>query len=89
MTNEIDHLKIIANPYKLKKYKNISFKNKEVSINNILYEYIEKKYKNIYIHHTLYYEIIESIDDIVNEYIIKDFVNELLNKVIDKFDKIV
>jgi hypothetical protein len=77
-------LRIIANPYKLNKCKkkNNHTKNKD----SLLYEYLEQKYKDIYIHHTLYYQVINSIDDIIIEYVCKNVINDMIMSICNKFD---
>ena len=78
------HLKIIANPFRLNKGSK-KMKNHN-DTDNLLYEYLEKKYKGIYIHHKIYYEIIDSIDSILIEYISKNVINDIINSICNKFD---
>jgi len=80
-----NHLKIIANPFRLNKTTikyNIN-KNKD----NLLYEYLENKYKDIYIHHTIFYNIIESIDCIIIDHISNSVINDIIETICNKFDK--
>ena len=77
-----NYLRIIANPLRLK---NVGKKRKKSNINDYLYFYLEKKYPDVYIHHTVYYKIIENIDKIINQTIIDQIVNDLIESII-KFD---
>jgi hypothetical protein len=83
-------LRLIANPFLLKKNCE-SFDNKkqktQISVNHFLYLYIEKKYPNIYIPPTIFYNIINTIDQKIIEFEIKQLLNEIINSVLIKFDK--
>ena len=82
------NLRIIANPYLLKKEK-IKSKNIfqiEIENNNLLYQYLEKKYKNLYINPILYYNIINRIDEVILNYEVETILSEIIDGVICKFD---
>ena len=85
--DDTNYLKIIANPLKLNKIKGSynKIKNKD----HFLYDYLENKYKGIYIHHTLFYNIIESIDSIIIEHVTNSIVNDIVETICNKFDKTV
>ena len=79
-----NYLRIIANPYRLKKNK-IKFKDNDIKMiekNDLLYKYLELKYKDIYINPNLFYEIIKMIDLYIQEYEIKMTVKFVIDSVI-------
>ena len=78
------HLKIIANPFRLNK--NNKKKNKINNTDNLLFEYLEIKYKDTYIHHKIFYEIINSIDSIIINNISKNVIDDIINTICNKFD---
>lgn len=64
------HLRMIANPYLLRKNKE-KHKGEDVKLiekNDLLYRYLELKYKDIYINPKLFYEIIKKIEQSMEEY---------------------
>lgn len=78
------HLRIIANPYRLKK-KNFKLKSEDVKIiekNDLLYKYLELKYKDIYINPILFYEIIKQIEESIGEYQVKTTLKYIVDSVI-------
>lgn len=82
-------LRLIANPFLLKKNSD-SFDNnkqkKQISVNHFLYLFIEKKYPNIYIPPNIFYNIIDMIDQKITEFEIKQLVNEIIDTILIKFD---
>tara|TARA_B100000035_G_C20922478_1_gene519148 strand:+ start:742 stop:1008 length:267 start_codon:yes stop_codon:yes gene_type:complete len=87
--NDRQCLKIIANPYLLKKDKfNKPPNTKIIEMNNndLLYKYLENKYKNTYISPVLFYKIIETIDQEINNIIIHNIVEEIISEICNKFD---
>ena len=82
-------LRLIANPFLLKKNSE-SFDNnkqkKQISVNHFLYLFIEKKYPNMYIPPNIFYNIINTIDQKIIEFEIKQLVNEIIDTVLIKFD---
>lgn len=82
-------LRLIANPFLLKK-NNESFNNnkqkKQISVNHFLYLFIEKKYPNMYIPPNIFYNIINIIDQEIINFEIKQLVNEIIDTVLIKFD---
>ena len=82
-------LRLIANPFLLKKNSE-SFDNnkqtKQLSVNHFLYLFIEKKYPNMYIPPNIFYNIINTIDQKIIEFEIKQLVNEIIDTVLIKFD---
>ena len=82
-------LRMIANPYLLKKNKNQSLQGKQMKklkINNNLYLYLESKYPNTYISPVVFYELISIIDDKIEYYIIDTLIKEMIDAVLIKFD---
>jgi hypothetical protein len=91
--NDKQCLRIIANPYLFKKEKfnkPPSEKLIEMNNNNLLYKYLENKYKNTYISPTLFYKIIEIIDEEMNNIlinnIIEETISEIISEICNKFD---
>ena len=85
------HLRMIANPFLLKKNNsdNSSKQLNNIKNNHFLYLYIEQKYPSKFIHPITFYEIIEMIDDKIFENDIKEIVNDIIQSVIIKFDTII
>ena len=83
-----NYLRMIANPYLLKKCTHDPNKNKNMNtdIDNYLYMYLEKKYNNLYLHPKLYYDIIKEIDKIIIHHISSKLVQEIIDSAINKFD---
>lgn len=79
-----NYLRMIANPYLLKKNS-----NKKIIYNNddILHNYIKEKYPKIYLPPIVYDNISEEIDNIIRRYQTKSFVNDIITNVLNKFDK--
>jgi len=78
------NLRIIANPYLMKK--KINFKNNlqiERDNNELLYQYLNTKYKEIYIHPVLYYNIINVIEETIKDHEIELVVKEIINGIIN------
>jgi len=78
------HLRMIANPYLLRKSE-IKIKNidiQSIENNDSLYRYLETKYKDIYINPILFYNIINKIDESVLEYEIDTIVRDIIKKII-------
>jgi hypothetical protein len=78
------NLRIIANPYFMKK-KILNSKNNsqiELENNELLYQYLDSKYKEIYIPPILYYNIINVIETIIRDYEIELVVKEIIDGVI-------
>lgn len=81
---DLKHLRMIANPYLLKKNKEI-LKSEDIKIiekNDFLYKYLELKYRDIYINPKLFYEIIKNIETSVDEYQVEMTVKFLVDSVI-------
>ena len=78
-------LRIIANPYLLKK-KIAQTNNKDQLINDLLYEYLDAKYKKIFISPNLYYKVIDGIDELIIRYEIEQIISEIIDEAINKFD---
>lgn len=78
------HLRIIANPYRLKKSKeeHITEDTKIIDKNDLLYRYLELKYKDIYINPKLFYEIILKIQESIEIYHVESTVKFLVDSVI-------
>lgn len=67
---DTQYLRIIANPYLLRKNKE-KHKSEDMKLienNDLLYKYLELKYKDIYINPKLFYEIIKKIEKSMGEY---------------------
>lgn len=78
------HLRMIANPYLLKKNKE-KHKCEDVKLienNDLLYKYLELKYKDIYINPKLFYEIIKKIEQSMKKYQIEMTLKFLVDSVI-------
>lgn len=85
------NLRMIANPYLLKtKNLNKTKLNSDIQNNDLLYNYLESKHKDIYISPILFYKIIEKIEDLIEEYnneiLIKNTVEEIINNCIHKIE---
>lgn len=83
-----NNLRMIANPFLLKKNTIESSSEQMVKIktNHFLYLYLEKKYPSKYIPPSTFYEIIKIIDDKIIENDIKEIVKDIIQSVIIKFD---
>ena len=83
-----NHLRMIANPFLLKKNTKEPSSEQIIKIknNHFLYLYIEKKYPSKYISPSTFYEIIKIIDDKIIENDIKEIVKDIIQSVIIKFD---
>lgn len=82
---DTQHLRIIANPFILKKSKE-KIKSeyiKKIEKNDLLYRYLELKYKDIYINPNLFYEIMEKIEESMEKYQIEMVVKYLVDNVSD------
>ena len=82
-------LKMISNPYLLKKCENkleMMRQNEKNETNKLLDTYLARKYPNLYIPPDLNSKIIGVTDDIITRYISKKLVNEIINNVLEKFD---
>jgi len=77
-------LRIIANPYLLKTNRIINSRDQES--NDLLYDYLNKKYKKIFISPDLFYKVIEGIDEIVLNYEVEQVIAEIIEGVFNKFD---
>jgi len=81
-------LRMIANPYRLKK-KDCPFKRKklnELSTNHNLYVYLHDKYPNLYISPTDFYDIISMIDNKIMNSTVEKVLREIIDTVMIKFD---
>ena len=82
------HLKMIANPHLLNK--NIKRNKNEKVINldteELLYDYLSKKYREVYIHPTLFYQIKSEINDIVTNHVVQSIIYEMVVSINNKFD---
>ncbi len=77
------HLRIIANPYLLKQRVELKSKTSKIIENNdSLYRYLELRYKDIFINPIIFYEIIQQIDGLMQEYEIDMIMTDLINSVI-------
>ena len=81
-------LRIIANPYLLKKEVKKNKNNKLIEIDNdqVLFTYLSKKYQDVYIHPHLFYQIKEKINESMAEHIIRSVLHEMVDFVSNKFD---
>ena len=81
---DTQHLRMIANPYLLRKNKE-KHKNEDVKLiekNDLLYRYLELKYKDVYINPKLFYEIIRKIEQSMEEYQVEMTLKFLIDSVI-------
>jgi len=75
------NLRIIANPYLLKQNKKSKDSIQiERENNELLYQFLEYKYKSLYINPKLYYDIITLIDGKVKDYEINQIVEEIIDR---------
>ena len=84
-----NHLRMIANPYLLKRSNEPGQENKQksiISVNHFLYLYMENKYPNLYIPPVIFYNIIDLIDHKIIEFQIDKLVDEIIDGVLSKFD---
>ena len=81
-------LRIIANPYLLKKETRQNKNNKLIEIDNdqLLFTYLDKTYQDVYIHHHLFYTIKSTINELMAEHIIRSVIHEMVDFVSNKFD---
>ncbi len=81
-----NYLRMIANPYLLKKNNN----NKKITYNknDILYNYIKEKYPKLYLPPSIYDDISDEIDNVIIRYQAKSFVNKIITNAINKFDNV-
>ena len=79
------NLRVIANPYLMKNKKSNSKNNLQIELENneLLYQYLDTKYKNIYINPILYYNIIKEIEEIIKNHEIELIVKEIIDVVIN------
>tara|TARA_B100001123_G_C15194445_1_gene980778 strand:+ start:44 stop:346 length:303 start_codon:yes stop_codon:yes gene_type:complete len=86
------NLRIIANPYLLRDNKNSNKSNikTEIENNDLLYNYLEMKYKDTYISPILFYKVIQKIEKLIEEYnneiFVKNTVEKIINECIDKIE---
>ena len=74
------NLKMIANPYLLKhNQKKKDNTQIERENNDLLYQFLDYKYKSLYINPELYYDIINLIDEEIKDYEINLIVEEIIN----------
>ena len=82
-------LRIIANPYLLKKEKydpeKVNERNKNKT-EKILSLYLETKYDNVYINPQLQDEISSQIDSFIVKHVVQTVLNEIVDVVANKFD---
>lgn len=81
---DTQHLRIIANPYLLRKNKE-KHKSEDLKLienNDLLYKYLELKYKDIYINPKLFYEIIKKIEQSIEECHVEMTIKFLVDSVI-------
>ena len=81
---DLQHLRMIANPYLLRKNKE-KHKSEGVKLiekNDLLYRYLELKYKDVYINPKLFYEIIRKIEQSMEEYQVEMTLKFLIDSVI-------
>jgi len=79
-------LKMIANPYLLKKNNE---KNIIINNNDILYNYVKTNYPKTYLPPAIYNDISKEIDNVINKYIAKRLVDEIIRNSLNKFDNLV
>ena len=80
-------LRIIANPHLLKK--NVpkqKILNDNIKNNKLLGQYLENKYRGLYLHPKIHHEIIDAIDKIIIQYISHKLVQDIIKNVLKKFD---
>lgn len=82
-------LRIIANPFLLKKEMKQKKNTKlvEIDTDQLLFTYLDKKYQDLYIHHHLFYQIKGEINQSVTEHIIRSVLHEIVDFVSNKFDR--
>jgi hypothetical protein len=81
---DTQHLRMIANPYLIRKNKE-KHRGKDVKLienNDLLYRYLELKYKDIYINPKLFYEIIKKIEKSMEEYQVEMTLKFIVDSVI-------
>ena len=81
---DTQYLRIIANPYLLRKNKE-KHKSEDMKLienNDLLYKYLELKYKDIYINPKLFYEIIKKIEQSMGEYQVEMTIKFLVDSVV-------
>lgn len=80
---DTNFLRIIANPYLLKKNKEIKIKHNN---EDILYKYLKESYPKTYLPPPIYKEITNEIDNIVIKHQSKIIVDEIIRNCLSKFD---
>ena len=86
---DINHLRMIANPFLLRKDQSLDpsiNQKKKININHFLYLYIEKKYPQKYIPPSIFYDIINLIDSRIIQHEIEKLVEDIIQSVVIKFD---
>tara|TARA_B100001063_G_C16467071_1_gene406022 strand:- start:89 stop:373 length:285 start_codon:yes stop_codon:yes gene_type:complete len=86
---DINHLRMIANPFLLRKDDSLDpsiNQKKKININHFLYLYIEKKYPQKYIPPNIFYDIINLIDSRIIQHEIDKLVEDIIQSVVIKFD---
>ena len=80
------YLRMIANPYLLKKSNNRIKTKDYLNIENtdLLYQYLEIKYKDIYINPILFYDIMQKIDELIKYHEIELIIDEIVGKTIEE-----
>lgn len=81
---DTQHLRIIANPYLIRKNKE-KHKSEDMKLienNDLLYRYLDLKFKDIYINPKLFYEIITKIEKSMEEYQVEMTLKFLIDSVI-------
>lgn len=81
-------LRMIANPYLLKKEVKQTKNTKLIEIDNdqLLFTYLDRTYQDVYIHPHLFYKIKNEIDEIMSKHIIRSVLHEIVDFVSNKFD---
>ena len=86
---DINHLRMIANPFLLRKDESLDpsiNQKKKININHFLYLYIEKKYPQKYIPPNIFYDIIHLIDSRIIQHEIDKLIEDIIQSVVIKFD---
>jgi len=77
------HLRIIANPYLLKQRVELkSETSKLIENNDLLYRFLDLRYKDLFINPIIFYKIIQVIDGLIQDYEIDMMVDDIINSVI-------
>lgn len=80
-----NYLRMIANPFLLKKNKEMKIKQNN---DEILYKYIKDLYPKLYLPPYIYKEISNEINNIVIKYQSKVIADKIIDNCLNKFDKI-